>query len=208
MTEVDEAGFTLIEALVALALGVAVVAVVLSTLHIASTGATRAVTVAAEAEAFARAGSVLAGDAQHGLLVRDASGAAQFQGHPRSLTFPAMARFHPGERIILRFDLSADGAGSDLMRTEQVLLAQGASGPATAPQPIWRGAGVWEFRYLGPDGSWLREWTQLDPPRAFGLVSVAAPQAVELVAAFPDLIEAACALGPGPDCRLDPVIFP
>ena len=76
----DEAGFTLIEALVALTLGVSVAAIVLSTLHIASYGATRALSVAAETEAFARAGAILSGDALHGLKLRDAQGEVIFRG--------------------------------------------------------------------------------------------------------------------------------
>jgi len=207
-THDPEAGFTLIEALVALALGVAVVVVVLSTLHIASNGAARVVAAAEQAEAFARTGAILAGDAQHGLLVRTASGAVLFDGQAQSLTFPAMARFTTGTPSALRFALMPAQDGTDLTRAEAVLLAKGATGPWSAPQPIWHAAGPWEFRYLDAAGTWARQWAAPDLPRAFGLVSLAAPQAVELVAAFPDLIEADCALGPNPDCRLAAEVFP
>ncbi len=202
----SEEGFTLIEALLALALGVSVVAVVLSTLHVASNGATKAVSVAAEAEGFARAGVVLAGDARHGLLMRDARGVVIFHGQPQSVTFPSVARFG-GAPAVLEFDLRPAVTGTDLTRAEAVMLAEGP-GPMGPGQPIWRGPGAWEFRYLDDKGAWLREWTAQDLPRAFGLVSLNAPQAVELVAAFPDLMEPDCALGPGPKCSLDAGVFP
>ena len=203
-----EAGSTLIEALVALSLGVAVVVVVLSTLHIASNGAARAVSAAAQAESFARAGAILAGDAQHGLRVRDGTGAVLFDGQAQSLNFPYMSRFTPGTPALLRYALVPAQGGTDLTRAEAVLLAQGAAGPFAAAQPIWHGAGLWEFRYLNAAGAWQRDWSDPDPPHAFGLVSLNAPQAVELVATFPDLIEAECALGPTPDCRLPAEVFP
>jgi type II secretory pathway pseudopilin PulG len=202
----DEDGFTLIEALVALALGVSVVAVVLSTLHIASNGATKAVSVAAEAESFARAGSVLASDARHGLLLRNGRGDVVFTGKPQSTTFPAVSRFG-GARMVLEFDLRPAVDATDLTRSEAVWLAEGA-GPMGLGQPIWRGPGAWEFRYLDDKGAWLREWTAQGLPRAFGLVSLTAPQTVELVAAFPDLMEPDCALGPGPKCSLSAEVFP
>jgi type II secretory pathway pseudopilin PulG len=202
----DEDGFTLIEALVALALGVSVVAVVLSTLHVASNGATKAVSVAAEAEGFARAGSVLAGDARHGLLLRDGRGDVVFHGKPQKATFPAVSRSGLAP-VVLEFDLRPAVDGTDLTRSEAVWLTEGP-GPVGLGQAIWRGPGAWEFRYLDDKGAWLREWTAQGLPRAFGLVALTAPQTVELVAAFPDLMEPDCALGPGPKCSLASGVFP
>ena len=203
-----EAGFTLIEALVALALGMAVVVVVLSTLHIASNGAARAVSTAAQAESFARAGAILAGDAQHALRMRDGSGAVLFDGQAQSLSFAYMARFVAGTPALLRYSLVSAQGDTDVMRAEAVLLAQGAAGPFAPAQPIWHTKGLWEFRYLDRAGIWQREWAEPDPPRAFGLVALTAPQTVELVAAFPDLIEVDCALGSNPDCHLPAEVFP
>ena len=60
-----EEGVTLVEALVALVLGAAVLAAVLSTVRIAAKGADRARAASADAEGFARAGAILAGDAAH-----------------------------------------------------------------------------------------------------------------------------------------------
>lgn len=204
----DEDGFTLIEALIALALGVSVVAVVLSTLHIASNGATRAVAVAAEAEAFARAGSVLAGDAMHALKLRDARGAVIFQGKPLAVSFPATPRFAGTAPLVLRYYLRPAVDGTDLVRSEAVLLAEGSPGPAGAGQTVWHGAGQWEMRYLDDKSNWRRDWSGADLPRAFGLVALNAPLTVELVGAFPALIEPECALGPGPNCSLPAEAFP
>jgi type II secretory pathway component PulJ len=204
----DEGGFTLIEALVALALGVSVVAVVLSTLRIASNGATRAVAVAAEAETFARAGAVLVGDAMHALKLRNARGTAIFTGQPLQVSFPATPRFVRAVPLIVRYDLRPAVNGTDLVRSEAALLAEGLPGPASPGQTIWHGAGQWELRYLDDKSAWRRDWSLADLPRAFGLVALNAPQTVELVAAFPALVEPECALGPGEACSLPATAFP
>jgi len=204
----DEEGFTLIEALVALALGVSVVAVVLSTLHIAASGATRAGSIAAEAEGFARAGAVLAADAQHALHLRDAQGNTVFNGQPLSVSFPMVPRFGGAGPRLVRYDLLSLTDGTTLQRSEASLLASGAPGPFGPAQSIWHAAGPWELRYLDDKSVWRRDWSGPGLPRAFGLVSLNAPQTVELVAAIPALIEPECALGPGPDCSLAAGVFP
>ena len=201
----NEDGFTLIEALVALALGVSVVAVVLSTLHVASTGAGKAVAVAAEAEGFARAGAVLAGDARHSLLRRDDSGNVIFTGRPETVAFPALSRAD-GAPVLVEFALRPAMAGMTLTRAEAPLLAEGA-GQAGLALAIWQAPDGWEFRFLDDKGNWLREWTAKGLPHAFGLVALTAPQAVELIAAFPDLMEPACTRGPGPSCSLAQGVF-
>lgn len=204
----DEAGFTLIEALIALVLGVSVVAVVLSTLRIASNGATRAVSVAAEAEAFATAGAVLTGDVRHGLKLRTAQGEVIFTGQPLAVSFPTTPRFAGGGPLILRYNLRPAADGTDLVRLEAPMLATGAPGPAGVGQTIWHGAGSWELRYLDDKSTWRRDWTGADLPRAFGLAALNAPQTVELVGSFALLIEPDCALGPGPNCSLPAEVFP
>lgn len=201
-----EGCFTLIEALVALSLGVAAV-VVLSTLHIASNGATRAAATATEVEGFAGAGALMAGDAAHGLLLRDADGALVFKGQPHSVRFPALARFS-NQRVDLRYDLMPSHGATSVLRAEAPLLGGGGPDPFGATQAVWQGPGVWELRYLDAKGAWLRDWTGPDLPRAFGLVAVTAPITVELVAAFPGHVEPDCALGPGPACSLAAGVFP
>ncbi len=204
----DEAGFTLIEALVALTLGMSVAAIVLSTLHIASNGASRSVSVAAEVEAFGRAGAVLSGDALHGLKLRDAHGEVIFRGRPTVVSFPAASLFAGSSPMLLRYDLRSGVDFTDLVRSEAALLSEGAFGPFGAGQTVWHGAGQWELRYLDDKTTWRRDWSQPGLPRAFGLVSLNASQTVELVGAFPLLIETVCALGPGPQCSLPEEVFP
>lgn len=216
----DEAGFTLIEALVALALGVAVVAVVLATLHLAAGGARRALEVAAQTEAFERAGALLAGDARHALLMPQA---LAFRGAPLQVRFAALPRFG-GAPVALSYDLRPVAGGlTRLTRSEAPLLAQGP-GAFGAAQPVWLADGPWEFRFLDARGTWVRAWTGggaaggtgaergagtgPDLPRAFGLVALSAPQTVELVAEFPPLMAPDCARGPGPGCALGPEVFP
>lgn len=199
-----EAGFTLIEALVALVLGVAVVGLVLSTLKAASAGARRAQAVAAETEAFARAAQVLAGDAGHALMV---PAALTVQGGPRDLRFAALPR-DGGAPLALAYGLGpGPGGDSLLIRAEAPVLARGIGGFGPGVT-IWQAPGPWELRYLDPRGRWLRDWRGPDLPRAFGLVALAAPQVVELVAEFPALMPPACARGPGPDCPLPAGVFP
>lgn len=203
----DEEGFTLIEALVALALGVAVVAVVLSTLRIAAGMAARAVASAAEVDGFARAGALLAGEARHALAWRDAQGKPVFAGQPQDLRFAALSRGGLGP-VVVRLTLVPGGDGSDLIRAEAPVLASGAPGPFAAGQGIWHAPGAWQFRYLDAKRQWRRDWQGPDLPRAFGLVALNAPQTVELAASFPALIAADCATGPGSGCSLDAGVFP
>ncbi len=204
----DEAGFTLIEALVALTLGMSVTGIVLSTLHIASNGATRSVSVAAEAEAFARAGAILSGDALHGLKLLDARGEVIFSGQPTIVSFPTTSLFGGSAPVVLRYELRPGIDFTDLVRSEAALLSGGAAGPFGAGQTIWHGVGKWELRYLDDKTTWGRDWSGSGLPRAFGLVSLNAPQTLKLVVAFPLLIEAHCALGPGPQCSLPEEVFP
>ena len=204
----DEAGFTLIEALVALTLGVSVATIALSTLHIASNGASRSVSVAAEAEAFARAGAVLSEDALHALKLRNARGEVIFRGQPTVVSFPATSLFGGSSPVVLRYDLRSGVDFTDLVRSEAALLSGGAPGQFGASQTVWHGAGQWELRYLDDKTTWRRDWSEPGLPRAFGLVSLNASQALELVGAFPLLIETYCALGPGPQCSLPEEVFP
>ena len=205
---INEEGFTVIEALIALSLGVSVISVVLSTLHIASNAAKRAVAVAAEAEEFARAGSVLAGDALHALKLRDSRGELIFTGQPLAVSFPATPRLPGAAPLVLRYDLRPAPDGIDLVRSETVLLAGGAPGPTSAGLTVWLGFGKWELRYLDDSSVWRRDWMVDGMPRAIGLVALNAPQRVELVGAFLQIVEPECALGPGPMCSLSEEVFP
>ena len=198
----DEGGFTLTEALVTLALGMSVVSAGLTTLKSASNGAAKAAFLANEVETFAEAGLILEGDALHAQRLRDVNSRLVFLGTAQVLIFPSLPRFAAGRLELLRFELRPSGTGIDLIRSAAVLLSSGENGPFGTSQVIWHGVDRWEFRYLDTSGTWQRQWTAATMPHAFGVVSTISPLTVELVSAFPDLIEPDCATGPGPECSL------
>lgn len=210
MNEGHEDGFTLIEALVALALGVMVVAVVLSTVKTAALAASRSRAAVSDAEGFARAGTILAGDALHALRWTGDDGNLFFEGGPTVVTFaqtprPAgRAKGLPRPPVALRYELRPEAGGTGLWRAEAVLQPDRGAGQFAEAVAIWHsGAAGEEFRYLDPAGQWLRNWTDAAAlPRAFGLADPVQGQPPQLVAAFPDLIDADCATGAGPRCSL------
>lgn len=207
-----EDGFTLVEALVALVLGAMVLGAVLSTVKIASLGAARARTASMEAEAFARAGTVLAGDAAHALFLGDDEGRPLFEGRPDSLMLPEQPRNLgapglPAPPVAVIYRLQSRPAGGLLTRAEAPIAGRqaGAAGPAV---PIWQAATRLEFRYLDDSGTWLADWTDRHRlPRAFALADPGEGRP-ELVAALPALLPMACASGPGPACPLPMEQFP
>ncbi len=206
----QESGFTLIEALVALALGVFVVMVVLSTVRIASVSATRAARAQSETEAFSQAASVMDGDAQHAVKLRDTAGDVIFSGQPQDVMFPAISRdtTAPDAVVALSYTLRSTSGGVDLLRAEAPLLDSGKPGIFEPAFTLWHGNGRLEFRFLDNAGEWQSQWSvQSGLPKAFG---IAAPGGTEpqLVATFPDLIEAACSLGPSDACALPAEEFP
>ena len=211
MTNSDpEAGFTLIEALVALALGVFVVMVVLSTVRIAAVSATRAARSQSETEAFSQAGFVLDADAQHAIRERDANGEVIFNGQPQDMMFPAKSRAasDPDSVVVLSYALRNNVDGVDVLRAAAPLLDSGKPGIFGPVTTVWHGTGRAEFRFLDASGKWQSQWSvQSGLPKAFG---IAVPDGAlpQLVAAFPDLIETACGLGPGDTCSLAAGEFP
>jgi type II secretory pathway pseudopilin PulG len=209
-----EAGFTLIEALVALALGAMVVGVVLSTVKTGALSAARARSAGDTAEAFARAGSVLAGDALHALRVRTTQGGL-FSGGPRIVTFAQTPRplasrnAFPSAPIMLRYELRPGDTGFALWRAEATLSRDGEIGSFGEALLIWQSEGPAEFRYLADSTHWVSRWQSSDTmPRAFGIATPHDNALPRLVAEFPDLIEPTCAAGPGPTCSLPPEAFP
>lgn len=204
----NERGFTLIETLIALAIGSSVVAVVLSTLRTTSEMATRSVAVANEAEEFSRTGTILAGDIWHSKRLRDGSGRLIFVGKSNKVSFPSTARFPAEGSLLIEYRLRLADGGTDLVRSNAILLSEGGHGPLTAEQIIWHGPGTWEFHYLDNNTTWHREWTDSNLPRALSLVDLADPGSAKLVANFPMSIEPECAMGPGPNCSLPPEVFP
>ena len=213
----SEAGFTLVEALVALLLGAMVVSVVLSTVKIGAAAARRAEAAGQGADAFARAGAIIAGDALHARSLAAPEGPL-FTGGPRAVTFAAAPRPAPGDGpfpaapVLLRYDLRHDPDGSTLLRAQAPLDADNRPGAFAAPVTLWRAVGPAEFRYLDAQGRWRPQW---DParqaramPRAIAVVTQGDGALPRLVGLIPDLVEPACALGPGAGCTLPAEAFP
>ncbi len=207
-----EEGFTLIEALVALALGAMVLASVLSTVKVAAQGAERARVATADAESFARAGTILAGDAAHALFVGNDAGHPLFLGRSDEVMLPEVPR-DPGPQgmprgaIAVVYHIAQGTHGAVLTRTEAPLI-NGRIGDMGPQASLWQTPGRLEFRFLDAGGSWQREWTsRTELPRA---LAVADPGegTPRLASALPDLLPMACATGPGPACPLAAEDFP
>ena len=197
-----EDGFTLTEALVALALGAVVIGAVLSTVRIAAKGAERARLVAADAESFARAGAILSGDAAHAVFIGDDEGRPRFEGDASRILLPEMPRPLapeplPSGPLEVTYQIAPAGPDSVLTRSE------GAQTVA-----LWESPGRLEFRFLDAGGEWQRDWRDVHTlPRAFA-VTDPGEGTPRLVAALPALLPMACATGPGPACPLPEEAFP
>lgn len=213
-----EAGFTLVEALVSLVLGAMVLAAVLSTVRVAAGVLSRARDTVADAEGFARAGTILAGDAAHALWIGDEEGRPLFVGLAAEVDLPMVPRpavpggasdavqaDRPPVAVVYRI---VPGQGGALVTRAEAAMTGGRIGLPGAAVPLWQARGRLEFRFLDDQGRWLRDWP--DPralPRALAVADPAlgVPQ---LVAALPDLVAQACAQGPGPACPLPFEVFP
>lgn len=196
-----EDGFTLVEALVALVLGAAVLAAVLSTVKIAAKGAERARVASADAENFARAGAIMAGDAAHAVWIGDGEGRPRFLGQPDTVELPQMARplvpmSMPKGPVSVVYHIVGQGAVTVLTRTE-----------GGRPVALWHTPGRLEFRFLDAKGAWQRGWEDTQAlPRAFA-VADPGEGTPRLVAEIPALLPMACAAGPGPACPLPAEAF-
>lgn len=180
-------------------------------MRVAAAGAHRARVATSDAEQFARAGVVLAGDAGHAVAGRP-EGAAfsdpDFLGTSLAVDLPIEPRplgGLPQALVVAQYRLVTDPKGTRLTRAEAPLVG-GRPGARGAVVTLWQGAPM-EFRFLGPDGSWVPDWPRGPMPRAFALTDPGAESPV-LIATLPDLLPAACTLGPGPDCPLAAQDFP
>ena len=187
----SEEGFTLIETLVALALGAMVVGAVLSTVKVAASGARRAAEASASAEAMARAGAVLQGDADHALWQAAGGGRAVFLGDTAEMVLPELPR-DGGAPGLVRYRLAAEAGGTALMRDDGTELR------------LWGAPGALSFRFLAGDGAWRPAWTDPGLPRAFALSD---GSGIVLATELPDLLPLACTRGPGADCPLPSEAF-
>lgn len=169
MTARPEAGFTLIEALVSLALGAVVMMSVLTAVKLAGSTASRLAASAATDEALSRFGDLLAGDAAHALALPVTAGGKVFEGSAQAARFAMLPRPRPGETdpdpVFVTYRLGGGTAG-------HVDRSETPFGQAeTDAVAVWEPLQPLAFRYLDARGKWLDRWA--DPnamPRALGLV--------------------------------------
>lgn len=205
-----EDGFTLIEALVALALGALVVTLTLSAVQVAGSVLKGLHTRIAAAESLARTGAILAEDTLHALRWRDASGKLIFLGTADAAIFAQSARPTTTWRgaSLVRLSVERDGAGRALYRSEAPLDAAGP-GQWQAPVLLRRAPDIVGLRYLDADGRWRSEWSETGMmPRALAIALAPEGALPALVAEFPPLIEPDCALGQPDRCSLLPKELP
>jgi prepilin-type N-terminal cleavage/methylation domain-containing protein len=190
-----EAGFSLIEALVALALGAVVMAAVLGTVRTGADLATRFVRSGQQDEALSRLADLITGDVQHAIGLSVTHDGALLLGDGQSLRFAMLPRPQIGdsdpEPVLITYRV-ATGTPMRLTRSEA---------PLDKGQP--RVATVWEidrplrFVYLDGRNRWQSQWrTPAIAPRAVGLaVGAGQGDAPQIAAAFLPLLPIACAGG-------------
>ncbi len=201
-----EAGFSLIEALVALALGALVVTLTLSTVQVAGAVLKGLQGRMATSESLARVGATLSQDALHALLWRDPAGKLVFQGNSQVAIFAQAARPTAPWRgaSLVRLSVEQRGtAGAALYRSEAP-LDSGGPGQWQTPVLLRQGPDVLGLRYLGLDGRWRPDWSGPGMPRALAVALAPEGTFPALVAEFPPLIEAECTLGLADRCSLPP----
>lgn len=195
MTAKPESGFTLIEALVALALGAVIMAAILTTVRLASNTATRLATAAETDETLSRLGDLMAGDAAHALALPVTTDGLVFAGDPQSARFAMLPRPRPDsvdpEPVIVTYRVRT-GTPTRLTRSETRLGE--AEGTAL---PVWDVPQAIALRYLDSGGKWQSRWMDDSaPPRALGLVIGSDNSArPAMAAAFLPLLPLACADG-------------
>jgi len=207
---VGEDGFTLIEALVALALGALVVTLTLSAVQVAGSVLKGLQSRITAAESLARTGAILAQDTLHALRWRDASGKLIFLGTADAAIFAQSARPTAPWRgaSLVRLSVERDGAGEmSLYRSEAPLDAAGP-GQWQAPVLLRHAPDVVGLRYLDADGRWRSDWSEAGMPRALAVALAPEGALPALVAEFPPLIEPDCALGQPDRCSLPPEVLP
>jgi prepilin-type N-terminal cleavage/methylation domain-containing protein len=203
---VGEDGFTLIEALVALALGALVVTLTLSAVQVAGSVLKGLHSRITAAESLARTGAILAQDTLHALRWRDTSGNLIFLGTADAAIFAQSARPTAPWRgaSLVRLSVERDRVGGiSLYRSEAPLDAAGP-GQWQAPVLLRRAPDIVGLRYLDADGRWQFDWSETGMPRAIAVALAPEGAIPALVAEFPPLIEPDCALGQPNRCSLPP----
>lgn len=204
-----EDGFTLIEALVSLALGALVVTLTLTSVQMAGSVLETMRDRMATAEALARTGAILAQDSLHALRWRDATGKELFLGTPDQAIFVQSARPTAPWRGASLVQLSIERAGGEdiaLYRREAPLDDNGP-GQWLAPVLLRRAADIVGLRYLDTQGRWQSHWSGVGLPRALAIALAPEGPVPALVAEFPPLVERDCALNQPDRCSLAPEVL-
>lgn len=163
-----EAGFTLIEALVSLALGAVVLVSVLTAVRLAGSTASRLADSAAADEAISRFGDLLTGDAAHSIALPVSPDGWVFEGTTQVVRFAILPRPLPGETdqdpAFVTYRLS--GGASGIVKRSETPFGQAEANAI----PVWEPLQPLAFRYLDGRGKWLDRWDSPSRmPRALGL---------------------------------------
>lgn len=198
----DEAGFSLIEALVALALGAVVMATVLTTVKTGADMATRLVRSGQQDDALSQVADLLTGDVQHALGLALTADGALVIGDGQSLRFAMLPRPQmdaPDAGPVIVTYRVEPGPPSHLTRVETPVQA-GQAVTAT----VWDSDRPMQFVYLDGRSHWQSQWrTPALPPRAIGLaIGSGQNESPQIAAAFLPLLPIGCAAGgtPAPEC--------
>ncbi len=205
-----EKGFTLIEALVALALGALVVSLTLSAVQMSGFVLKGFHSRMAATESLTRTGAILAQDTLHALRWHDASGNLIFLGKADSAIFVQSARPTSPWRgaSLVRLSVEHDRAGAASLYRSEAPIDVAGPGEWQAPVLLRHSPDVLGLSYLNSDGHWQSDWNETGMPRALAIV-LAPEQAIPaLVAEFPALIEPDCAQGLPDRCSLSPEVRP
>lgn len=205
-----EDGFTLIEALVSLALGALVVTLTLTSVQMAGSALKAMNDRMASAESLARTGAILAQDSLHALRWRDASGKEIFLGTVDQAIFVQSARPTDPWRGASLMQLSIERTGGkdiSLYRREAPLDDQGP-GQWLAPVLLRHASDIVGLRYLDAQGRWQSRWSGAGMPRARAVALAPEGPIPALIAEFPQLVERDCALGQPDRCSLAPEVRP
>ncbi len=196
----SEHGFTLIEALVALALGAVVMTAVLTMVKLGSATAARLAKAADTDEAVARMGDLLAGDAAHALAIAVTPDGLVFSGDAQSVRFAMLPRPRPDsvdpDPVIVAYHVMG-GTYARISRSETALgQTEGKV------MPVWDVAQPVALRYLDERGKWQSRWSDTEVfPRALGFVVGSDKSARPVIAgAFLPLVSPECVAAGAEDC--------
>lgn len=191
----SEAGFTLIETLLSLALGAVVAAVVLVSVRTGLSMAKRFAVTDAEDSALSAVAELLTGDVQHVIGIPVTAGGELLAGSPQSFRFAMLARplddGTEGAPAIVVYRIAL-GTVSEVIRSET-----GLGEGATTSASVWQSASHLRFMFLDARNRWRDYWSipgQL--PRAIGIgVDTGSNSSPQIAATFMPVLPLSCAAG-------------